>query len=944
MTSRARRPAVAALVDATGDPTGADATVAALAGVVIEGAPLQVIVVSTSGTASTSTPRGGHLVIDLPGATHGDALSRGLAAVRADRIVYLRAGVLPEPGFVEAALAALELEHGAALVCATPVDRLTGDPVLVPPGISFTGHPFPPAFPSARPGEPTGSVTDPSTDDRPVVDPAVEAGRRTVVPGQAWIARRAELDAIGSFDPRLDQPFVGIDLAWRFWLAGREVLVIPALTVPTTDPSTDPSSSASAARRAEVDALATLYRNLDDVSLAAALPAALELSPARLAAAGGPDPDAGVRAFTALLPELEKERVDRQADRIRPDAEVLGVLAGPAPASSPTATRLRPDTDVPSFVAAQQAALERHPSLQRFEGRLRVVVATADSITAKMAGPAIRAWRVADELALDHEVRLVSLTKAELTDPTFSVEVVRHADVNDLVDWCDVFVFQGWVMAGLESFQRSDKVFVADIYDPLHLEQLEQARDDGERIRRRAVRDATAVLNEQLLRGDYFLCASTKQRDLWLGHLASLGRVNPATYDADPGLDALIDIVPFGISDHPPERTGPGIRGVIPGIGADDAVILWGGGVYNWFDPLTLIRAVDQLRERRPDVRLVFLGMRHPNPDIPEMRMAVEARRLSDDLGLTGVHVFFNEEWVPYDHRQNFLLDADIAVTTHFHHVETDYSFRTRVLDYLWATLPTVTTDGDSLADLIERKGLGLTVPPQRLGGPGRRAVHPARRQGPGRGLPGEHPRGRARPGVGPHVAAAGRVLPGTSPGSRPDGRPDRRRRRAAPHRAHARAAGPSGRHRPGRALPARGRPDAAPHQDPQPRHPPAEVLTGSGQRARQPVKASRSCWAAVVGLTLPEATSASRPATRATTAGSARRRSTRVSCTSDHIQAMAWRERCSSASPESATAAPKASTASQTSPMPVCSSAEHLVAVAVHADQRGRTRCRALA
>ena len=112
-------------------------------------------------------------------------------------------------------------------------------------------------------------------------------------------------------------------------------------------------------------------------------------------------------------------------------------------------------------------------------------------------------------------------------------------------------------------------------------------------------------------------------------------------------------------------------------------------------------------------MRLVFLGMKHPNPDIPEMRMAVQARRLADDLGLTGVHVFFNEEWVPYEHRQNFLLDADVAVTTHFHHVETDYSFRTRVLDYLWATLPTVTTDGDSLADLIQRQGLGLTVPPQ---------------------------------------------------------------------------------------------------------------------------------------------------------------------------------------------------------------------------------------
>ncbi len=49
-------------------------------------------------------------------------------------------------------------------------------------------------------------------------------------------------------------------------------------------------------------------------------------------------------------------------------------------------------------------------------------------------------------------------------------------------------------------------------------------------------------------------------------------------------------------------------------------------------------------------------------------------------------------------------------MSTHLHHVETDYSFRTRILDYFWASLPTVSTTGDALADLIERRGLGLTV------------------------------------------------------------------------------------------------------------------------------------------------------------------------------------------------------------------------------------------
>lgn len=678
--SRARRPAVAVLVDATGptDPDEVRATVRAAEALVAGGQPVSVVVVGPE-PGSIATARPAVTVADA-GLAAGAALARGVAAVQAERIAYLRVGTRPGQAWLTGALGSLDAHHGVALVGSVAVDPSTGAPRPHAPGVAFTGHPLPAA--------------------------EVEPATRTLLAGPAWVARRGELEAVGSFAEDLDQPYAGIDLAWRLWLAGRDVMVDPALRIEATAAIDWPEPGDDEARRAEVSALTMVFRNYDDASLDAALPAALELSRARLAArAAEPAGDGGAVAaqFTARLATLERERAARQEDRRRPDAEILTLLGA----------ALDPDDTDAAFGAAHEATVSSSPALARFTGRRRVVVATADAITARMAGPAIRAWRVAAELALDHDVRLVSITVAELTDPSFSVEAVRSEEIDDLIEWCDVCVFQGWVMAGRKAFHRSDKVFVADIYDPMHLEQLEQARDGGEKERRRAVLDATAVLNEQLLRGDFFLCASTKQRDLWLGHLASLGRVNPATYDADPSLERLITVVPFGVSDEPPVRTGPAIKGVIPGIGPDDPVILWGGGVYNWFDPLTLIRAVDRLRAEHPNVRLVFLGMRHPNADIPEMRMATEARHLADDLGLTGTHVFFNEGWVPYDERQNYLLDADVAVTTHYHHVETEFSFRTRVLDYFWAGLPTVTTNGDALGELIEHRGLGLTVPPE---------------------------------------------------------------------------------------------------------------------------------------------------------------------------------------------------------------------------------------
>ncbi len=140
-------------------------------------------------------------------------------------------------------------------------------------------------------------------------------------------------------------------------------------------------------------------------------------------------------------------------------------------------------------------------------------------------------------------------------------------------------------------------------------------------------------------------------------------------------------------------------------------MVLWGGGVYNWLDPVSVLRAADRLRRRLPELRLVFLGMQHPNPDVPRMRVATRLQELAAELGLTGKYVFFNAGWVPYARRADFLLDADVAVSTHLDHLETRYAFRSRVLDYLWAGLPMVLTGGDVLAEEIARARLGVTVP-----------------------------------------------------------------------------------------------------------------------------------------------------------------------------------------------------------------------------------------
>ena len=61
-------------------------------------------------------------------------------------------------------------------------------------------------------------------------------------------------------------------------------------------------------------------------------------------------------------------------------------------------------------------------------------------------------------------------------------------------------------------------------------------------------------------------------------------------------------------------------------------MILWGGGIWEWFDPLTLIRAVARIRRARPEVKLFFMGTRHPNPMVPDMAMTARAIELAREL------------------------------------------------------------------------------------------------------------------------------------------------------------------------------------------------------------------------------------------------------------------------------------------------------------------------
>jgi glycosyltransferase involved in cell wall biosynthesis len=342
----------------------------------------------------------------------------------------------------------------------------------------------------------------------------------------------------------------------------------------------------------------------------------------------------------------------------------------------------------------------------------RVLLAYADRVGASMGGVGIRAVELArvlrDTLGARVTIAAAAWDGADVGVPVTVFEPHAPRALDALLANADAVVAQpGWPLV-MRRLARADARLVFDLYDPEAFGTLEHFAAGSERRRRLMGAFAVDRVTTALRIGHHVICANERQRDLWIGAALASGLVTAERYDADPTLRSFLDVVPYGVPGQPPVARGAAWRERL-GVAERDEAILWNGGVWSWLDLPTAIRATALLREHRPDAWLVGVGA---SIAAPAVRATEEARELARELGVLGEGVVFNDAWVPYDERADWLLAADCAISTHLDHLETRYSSRTRLLDCFWAGLPVVCTGGDELADRVSREDLGVVVAP----------------------------------------------------------------------------------------------------------------------------------------------------------------------------------------------------------------------------------------
>ncbi len=551
--------------------------------------------------------------------------------------------------------------------------------------------------------------------------------------GGAMLIRRAVFEEVGGFDADFVAYFEDVDLGWRLWLLGYRVVLVPAAVAQHRLHAT--GARLAPHRRfamSELNALRMITKNYSDENLPRVLSAALLLGAQRSLLHGRVDrreyvfpgsldsvADDGqpfsrlaasyivaMSRFADELPYWMAKRAAIQSRRVRSDTDLFAKFPF---------VQVNPLFPWRRHILVQRAALEAlgvAVPMQTTPGR-HLLIISHETIGSKMAGPGVRCLEIARAMSAYGPVTLAAPGQPQAD--AVGVRLVGYQTPGDLetaINTADVVLAIGQLVSRIPRLRQLDRPLIVDWYDPFEIEKLAQADAIAPEFHALVERESHLDLNLQARAGDFFLCASERQRDYWLGVLLACGRGRLAEYATDPTLRTLIDVVPFGLPSQPPCQTAPAVKGVLPGVRKTDRLLYWGGGLWQWFDPFTLLEALAHIVRQRDDVKAFFAAGRHFNaatvPDMPIYGQVVERAR---GLNLLDRYVFFGD-WIPYAERANYLLEADLGVSLHREGLESRFAFRSRFLDYIWSGLPMVVTQGDSLADLVQQCGLGRVVPP----------------------------------------------------------------------------------------------------------------------------------------------------------------------------------------------------------------------------------------
>ncbi|MBN1297364.1 glycosyltransferase [bacterium] len=209
-------------------------------------------------------------------------------------------------------------------------------------------------------------------------------------------------------------------------------------------------------------------------------------------------------------------------------------------------------------------------------------------------------------------------------------------------------------------------------------------------------------------RADVFSVVSTPQAYATIGELGTRFRLNRATTGY-----SFIRVIPCSINEHVTLETPGTTSGVLRGkhVPDDAFIILWSGGYNTWTDIESLFTALESVLRLYPNVYFVSTGGRiasHDELTYGNFLNRIESSEYRDRYVMLG--------WIPFNEVPLCVKESNVGVNIDLYSYEGILGSRNRLMDWMQAGLPVVTSELCELSEAIRQRQLGLTFRPENPG------------------------------------------------------------------------------------------------------------------------------------------------------------------------------------------------------------------------------------
>jgi len=200
-----------------------------------------------------------------------------------------------------------------------------------------------------------------------------------------------------------------------------------------------------------------------------------------------------------------------------------------------------------------------------------------------------------------------------------------------------------------------------------------------------------------LSKADIFSTVSEAQGFSLIGELAVWGRLNKESLGY-----RFIRVIPAMGDKEQFTHT----KNVIRGIFADNSnfVILYSGGYNTWTDIETLFFGLEIAMKNNPKIIFVSTGGKiegHDEYTYEKFENLINSSDVKDRFHLCG--------WVPHEDLPNYYFESDLGINSDKYTYEALLGSRTRVLDWMKASLPFISTPLSEITIYLIKKGMAYS-------------------------------------------------------------------------------------------------------------------------------------------------------------------------------------------------------------------------------------------